>query len=316
MAELNPEFNNEIDASDLKFTSDTPATEPETPAEELIDTGAEQSATNEEVVEDGRSEQLNTELGVEDTPATPETEKPAAPAKPQSRFDARIAQLKEETRLANDRAFRLEQQLKAQEQAFSGVAEPKEEDFEKYSDYVKALHGYLDQQKQVEHTRKELGSTVDSITKGTDEFYRAKISEGFNTLGNDWLQKAVALGQVFDQHTEAYHAMFNSPEFVAISAFLGSNLAEAQRIRALDPQDQAREIIRLETRIQDGRNLTPVAQNLPKPVKPGTVSKAPAPAKQVLTGKTANQRISPERESMDQYASRRSKELRTERRHG
>ena len=90
-------------------------------------------------------------------------------------------------------------------------------------------------------------------------------------------------------------AIAHSEEGPEIAYYLGKNPAEAERISKLVPQLQLVELGKIVAKI-----TTPAPS--PKPV-----SAAPSPGKPIKAGSEAT--ISPEEESMEQYAARRKKEL-------
>lgn len=268
---------------------------------ELDETHLPPTETNEEEGFQKNSEQLEAEL-------KPEEEKPVEPevkAKTPSRLQSRIDQLVAGRSEAERRAQAAEGELNQLKAGYKD--EPKEEDFEHYRDYVKAAARFEVQQTRISDATQHVTESVQQIQTHNEEYQKIKMNEGVEAHA-DFAEKAVVLGQIFKPGMEAYDALFESTEFTDVAYFLSNNLAEAVRIANLPPRAQTREIFKLEAGFESGRQPTAVAQDLPKQAK--SVSAAPAPARQVLTGKTGVQRLSPDKESMDQYAARRQKELR------
>lgn len=107
------------------------------------------------------------------------------------------------------------------------------------------------------------------------------------------------------------HAIVASEHGPDIQYYLGKNPAEAQRISALSPVQQLVELGRLVAKFE-----TP-AKAVEPPEKPKPVlSAAPKPIKPLEAGSEAQSRKSPDEESMEEYATRRQKELAAERRPG
>lgn len=279
---------------------------PEAPATEADESHLEGTATNEAEGFQENSEQKAAELQAELDPEVTE-EKPAEEPKEKtpSRAQARFDQLTEQRRDAERRAFAAEQEL----QFFKSKLppEPNEDDFKYYKDFVRATSLWAANQAQIDVSLKQVKDSVQQIQSVDTEYQRVKMTDGVETYP-DFAEKAKALGQIFEPGMEAYDALFDSQFFPEVAYFLSNNLAEANRIAQLPTRQQTREIIKLESVVMKGETPTPLAQDLPKPVK--VVSAAPAPARQVLTGKIGSQRLDPNKETMEQYAARRSPELR------
>jgi hypothetical protein len=267
-----------------------------TPEESLARTNEDEGLTP-------NSEQLQAEL--EGKPE--EAEKPEEKEAPKvSRFQARIDNLVAARGDAERRAFAAESELQ-QLKSRSG-AEPKEEDFEHYRDYVKAAARFEVNQTRIADATQQVTDSISQLQTHGEEHQRLKMQEG-SDVHADFVDKAKVLGQILHPGMEAYDALFDSSEFTEVAYFLANNLTEAIRIAQLSPRAQAKEITKLEVAIESGRQPMSTVQDLPsKPVR--AVSAAPAPARRVLSGKNDSQRMSPEKESMEIYAARRLKEIR------
>lgn len=307
MAELNPAEVTEV----AQGTVDADAQ-----AAELVDSseGLEPELTNEGTVNPGNSDQLNEELGIltksNEIPAE-KVEAEVKPVKQPSRFQDRIDTLTKQRGDAETRAWRAESELQSLKTEFGKLGpEPDENNFEKYSDYVKAVTKWQTKAEQIELKTGQVQESVNEIQRTDREFQVAKMQDGMERYA-DFGQKAATLGRILEPGSEAYQALFESPEFVEVAYFLSNNLQEAARINQLPSRLQAREILKLEAKFETGGTPTPTAQPLPTPTPASKVSQAPAPARQVLTGKApGTQRVSPEKESMEAYAARRNREMR------
>jgi len=304
MAELNPDVNTEV----AQGTADADASAAELVA---VGEGLEPELTNEGTVNPSNSDQLNEELGIlpEETPADPVAETPKI--KGPSRFQDRIDTLTRQRGDAETRAYRSEAELQSLKTEFWKLGpEPKEDDFEKYGDYVKAITRYTAKAEAIELKTGQVQESINDIQRTDKEVQTAKMHDGMERYA-DFGLKAATLGRILEPGSEAYQALFESPEFVEVAYFLSNNLQEAARIYALPSRLQAKEILKLEAKFEAGGTPTPTAQPLPTPTPASKVSQAPAPARQVLTGKApGQQRVSPEKESMEAYATRRNRELR------
>jgi len=270
-----------------------------TPEESLARTNEDEGLTP-------NSEQLQEELGGktdDEKSEEPEEKEPPKVSRYQSRIDALVAARGD----AERRAFAAEAELQRLKSARTD--EPKEEDFEHYRDYVKAAARYEVQQTRISDTTKEVTDSVRQMQSHEENYQRIKMQEGAEAHA-DFVDKAKALGQIFQPGMEAYDTLFESNNFTEVAYFLASNLNEAVRIAQLPSRQQAKEITKLEIAFEAGSR--PAAQDLPeRPIK--AVSAAPAPARKVLSGKAESQRLNPEKETMLQYAERRTKELRGKR---
>jgi len=308
MAELNAALNNEV----AQGTVDADAQAAEIVA---AGEGLEPELTNEGTVNPGNSDQLNEELGIltATNEEAPEPIVEAPKVKTPSRFQDRIDVLTKQRGDAETRAYRAEAELQSLKSEFGKLGpEPKEDDFEKYSDYVKSVTKWTAKQEAIELKTGQVQESVNEIQRTDREFQTAKMHDGMERYA-DFGQKAATLGRILEPGSEAYQALFESPEFVEVAYFLSNNLQEAARIQQLPTRLQAKEILRLEAKFEGGVTPTPTAQPLPTPTPASKVSQAPAPARQVLTGKApGTQRVSPEKESMEAYAARRNRELRAQ----
>lgn len=326
MAELNPEFNNEVDLSAASTAITQPDADPlaaEADAgsqdgnatDEIVDVLSEPSLTNENDVPAEHGDQFlkengGTEGGEQPAP-TPAQPAAKTPSRLQQRIDGLIAD-----RVAAERqAGTIQKHYDNLVAALKGEKEPNEEDFEKYSDYVKALSRYTAKQEEITRVEKALEDTVEIGQKATLESHKARMYEGQEKFGEQFFKHVAPLADVFHSSSAAYHALFDSPEFANVANHLAHNITEAQRIAGLPASQQTREIIKLENRfagVVADKPPTP-PQVLPKPTPVGRVSQAPAPApaKTVLSGKAPGSgKPNPAKESMDDYASRRQRELR------
>lgn len=303
MAELNPEFNTEVDLSAVSTAVHQPDADPE------IDAGI--SETNEDDVPADNSEQyLDENIGEE--PEAPKAEPPVATKTP-SRLQSRIDGLVADKTAAERQATMLQVRLDNLHAALKGQKEPDEDDFEKYSDYVKALARYTAKQEEINRVEQAIEETVEVGQRATFESHKSRMLEGIEQFGEQFGAHVKPLADVFHVNSAAYAALFDSPEFANIANYLGHNIPEAQRIAGLSASQQTREIIKLENRFTGEVLQAPpkLPAALPNPTPAGRVSQAPAPApaRVVLTGKGPSS-IKPDKESMNEYATRRQRELR------
>jgi hypothetical protein len=232
-----------------------------------------------------------------------------APVK-QTPVQTRIDELTRNRREAERRAASAEAELERLRQVVAGDKEPNQEDFDDYSQYVKAVSKWAARQEKVAAKQEELEESRKSIDQGDFNFQMVRMQEGVDADPSFGL-KADKLAKVFTPAHEAYHSMFESEQFVPMVQYLSGNLNEAQRIANLSPRAQAREIMRLEDAIQGGqirpslpKQPANVAQN--SPLSRRTVSQAPAPVRTAGGRETVKKDLNSM--TMEEFAAHRKKQ--------
>jgi hypothetical protein len=154
---------------------------------------------------------------------------------------------------------------------------PKAESFATYEAYIEALNDWQYDQREAKRTAAETKTKNEATAKSQNEAWIEKVAEA-KTRHDDW--EDVVDGAVDVPMTGATRQtiveMDRGPDVVH---FLASNPEEAKRISKLAPFAQARELGKIEDK------LDPL--DAPEPTKKAAVTKAPAPAKTVR-GSSAN----------------------------
>lgn len=200
-------------------------------------------------------------------PEAPEAVTPEQAAKREGRrFERRLGKAYREAAEAKARADLLEKQINELNQRIAPkppvtAGEPTLEQFgfdtEKYASAVKE---FAKQQAIREYEATRQTEAQRQVVSRVSADWEAKSEKATDKY--DDYEAVVGDMKPVNPLTQAIMTAENGPE---IAYFLGKNLKEAQRIVALDPISQVREIGRLEAKL------------LAEPVKPKTPSKAPAP---------------------------------------
>jgi hypothetical protein len=181
---------------------------------------------------------------------------------------------------------------------------PREEDFADYSEYLKAVTRYEVKQELAEERRQHREQEIQRVQQ-TEEARKRELEESLMEKGN---QKYIDFEEVAEQTGEYLKAKNLKFSQVMVGALLeadnsqdivyhlGKNLEEAARIAALPPYAQAKEIGKLEEKL----NAQPKKQ----------ISKAPAPITPVSTGKASNDSALSDDLPIDEWIARRNKQVR------
>lgn len=280
---------------------------PEIDGEELqTDVDESLAQTNEDEVPAENSDQFNEENLIEEAPAVVE-EKPVVKT---SRFQERIDQLTEQKKSAEARAYSAGVQYQTLKHSLDQLTEPVPESYDDYKEFVRDMAKFVSAQQRVADKEAELITAATILKNHSSDSEQARMKAGLESYA-DFGDKAFELGKYLQPGTAAYEALFDSDQFVEVAYYLANNPNEAIRIAGLPARQQTREILKIETKFEGGVTPTPtvVSQRLPAAAK-GKVSAAPAPARQVLSGKGGGiSEANPAKESMEAYAARRQKEF-------
>ena len=197
-----------------------------------------------------------------------------------SEYEARIAEL--ESRLNGNN--KQQHQVQVEAQVVEELKEPNINDFEEYTDYVKALAKYEINQ---ENKALKLKSEEELIKKEAEQItakYRERVEDAKKRYGVDkWngLQK-IDLPLSIQMRAE----IMQSEVGPDILFYLYHNLEENKKINSLTPAGQIKELTKLELKISN--KLAEKAHKKGDEVKE-KISKAPAPVKPISSktdGKT------------------------------
>lgn len=156
------------------------------------------------------------------------------------------------------------------------MKEPVVEDFEEYKDYYKALAKYevVQERKAMEQRHEE--ATIRAEAQKLEAKYNERVEEAKKRYGSDKWQKAQQSDAplTLTMRSELIQSEFG-PDLVF---FLANNPEEARRIATSTPNQQIKELTKLEMRVKNklsARNGKEVIESK------GKVSKAPAPAQPI-----------------------------------
>jgi hypothetical protein len=262
------------------------------------------------------------------TPEEPEDppENAAEAGKPKSkgvqkRIDELVKQ-REEEKAEKLRLMALLEQLHKPKEEPKEVVEdeapqrPTRESFENPADYEAALADYADQKAAwsaktavrdalAEEARKREQQAIEESQKAVRESYASRVEKAVEKYPD---YKSVAESPDVTVSIAMAQAILHSENGPELAYHFGKNPAEAKRISSLNPVLQLVELGRIEAKL-----TAPVQkEDSPPPPSPKPVSKAPDPIKPLKTG-SEQLKKSPDEESMEEYAARRSKELAAER---
>ena len=268
--------------------------------EEVKEQGADAEAEGEstEAVDEGEIE-----TPADDAPAEVEVEgepeelvAKATPAT-KSRFQERINEVTAARRVAERRAFELEERNVALRAELAKLKPPVPEDFEDYALFVRAAAKYEAKAEKLELGNQAVQSEVQASQQAYQDFQITRYQEAAEEH-TGFAVKAKQIGDILTPQTEAYHALFEADNFGDL--VMSMTVEDARRISALSPRAQHKEILKLETQLEAGiLKLAAVKK----------VSKAPAPAAKVASGKTERARPNPDKMSMNDYAAMRQAQI-------
>ncbi len=303
----------EVNAPGLDVTSDMPsvAPSPDAPAVPPEDTLTSKDA-KEDSVATGEAEQL------EESATSTTDEQNGQPAGIPRGVGKRLAELTrlrdeadaraEAERTEKDRILKLlEDRLKPYEPEPAQDLEPEKPQrgaFADVNDWEQAVVDYADR-KAAWSSRQEIKAyserqqqeaqqrQIEEGNRAAQDAYKARV-DTYKAAHADY--EAVAERADVQVSMPMAAAIVHSEHGPAIQYYLGQNPAEATRIMALSPPQQLMALGRIEAQL-----------NAPAP-KPA-ISAAPKPIKPITPGSEPPHK-SPEDESMDEYATRRSREIR------
>lgn len=203
------------------------------------------------------------------TESAPAPEKPAEPEKPtteqpekagKNRYQRRLDTATRKFYEEKARADFLETQLKSQQPKTPVDGEPRLEQFSDIEEYAKAKGKFEREQGIKEYVANQQAQTA---------------KQAQDRLVSEWAKKADAGMEKYNDFEEVVGNLTPTTPWAAaimqaenaeeVAYYLGTHLAEAQAIIALDPFSQIRAIGRLEAKLMS------------EPAKPKTPSQAPAP---------------------------------------
>jgi hypothetical protein len=246
----------------------------------------------------------------EEPVATTEKSEPETPSD-EEQAESKVFTQEEVDKIVQKRLSKLERKLERQQieqetrakvqqeqqvQAPSDDPEPKESEFESYSDYLKALAKHearaivraerqaevdkAARQSQISAQEREAARQQELIEKGEEKY--DDFEEVIKADRNEYSRAA-------------YLAMLESDISADLLYHLASNPEEGKRIAALPAFAQAKEIGKLEDKL------------LAKPKK--QISKAPEPINPVTSGKASNDTVLSDDLPLDEWVRRRNKQL-------
>jgi hypothetical protein len=249
----------------------------------------------------------------DDPPAEPEPKKAKGV---QKRIDELTRQREDERRRAEAAEARLDRALSALERPKLEVKDDDQEPQKPQRDpndpegYDGALEKYVTDRASWIARREVKASIAEEDKKRLD----ARLAQDMEQARTSYKTRVEKAKEKYPDYSEVAespdvqvtphmaNAIFYSEDGPDIAHFLGKNPAEAERISKLLPQLQLVELGKISQRIS-----TP-------PTSAKSVSAAPAPGKPIKASSEVSK--SPEEESMEEYASRRKKQLAEERRPG
>ena len=149
----------------------------------------------------------------------------------------------------------LEQQIKQQTPKEPG--EPKEDDFETYDEYIRAL-GRWEAKKEYEAQKTEEEKQREAVTRQQkeQEFVRRSVEVKAKYEDFDMVRMNAILSEPMES------AIISSELGPEVLYYLGNHVDESYNISQMDPINAARELGRIEAKI----SLTPKSSNAPKPI--------------------------------------------------
>lgn len=302
----------ETKAPALSATSDIPVieTKPDaSPAKDPKPEVAKPAAEDTAAPVEGKTGEDVPADDLEQPESTSASDKPKPAKGVQKRLDELTRQAREAERreqAALEREARLMALVEAKDKPkptdATEPAKPKREDFgsdEQYDDARiefagkhaewRVTNAY--ESKQKEEREKQEQASIAEQSRKVQQAYVTRVDK-FKETHPDYSE--VAESPDVSVSIPMAHAIAHSEHGPALAYHLGSNPDEAKRISQLPPPVQLMELGKLEVKLTSS------------PAKP--VSAAPAPIKPIKPG-TETPTLSPEEESMEQYANRRKKEM-------
>jgi hypothetical protein len=231
------------------------------------------------------------EVKPEEKPTEPDPEK----RKESRRVERKIGKMYQRMAEATARADLLERQLNELKQpARTATTDgaPKLENYSTIEEYAKAY---------AEHEKSN------AITEFKAKQQEETQAQARTRLATEWEQKAAKGSDKYDDYDEVVGdlkpttpwamALMQADNAEEIAYHLGKNIKEAQRIAALDPMSQIREIGRLEARLQLQPQKSKAPSTAPDPIKP-------------LTGTSVAESGPSEEQDMATWIKARNKQLR------
>lgn len=251
-----------------------PAEEPEAEPEEAEEAAEGEEAKGEE------QEEPEQEAGESEES---EEEKPRRRRR-RSRRDRALAELRRENE-------EIRRQLEEMRQS-RRPAEPREQDFPDYSDYLRARDEFSREQGRREasaEAEKQREAAERQRAQTAMQERARKFTEDGQAKYGDFFQVALNSDN-FDPSPEVAQVILDSDRAVDVAYYIGKHPDVAERLEAMTPTQAAREIGRIEARLDQ-----------PTPKKPPA---APNPVKPVGSGNEPR-RPNPETISTDEYIKRR-----------
>jgi hypothetical protein len=186
----------------------------------------------------------------------------------------------------------------------STESEPREEDFADYGEFIKAAARYAANQviakEREEQKEKETRSKYEKEEARRDELSE-RLSDNGHDKYDDFDEVAESTGDLLRSKGLSFSnammgALLEAENSHDIVYYLGKNPDEATRIANLTPYAQAKEIGKLEDKL----NAVPKKQ----------ISKAPEPITPVSTGKASNDSALTDDLPIDEWMARRNKQAR------
>ena len=195
-------------------------------------------------------------------------------------LQADIAKLEEQRKKAEEQArYWRQQKAEARAEYFKSrkpdepqtpsapvdLKEPRETDFDDYSDYTKALTDYRVEVKQREwiEQQKQQKQNIQYQARMT------KLQEGINSgyaKYDDF--EEVALSQTVPITPAIAEILAETDNPADVAYYLGKNRTEAVSISRMTPVGAARAIAKIETKLEAGQQPAKTTTQAPKPIKP------------------------------------------------
>lgn len=231
---------------------------PESPAEPPQEVKPTEQAPVTEGADKEQAEPLTT---------TKESEKPEEKVSPR-RFERRIDRVTKRAAEAEAKAEALARELnewKSKQTPATDPLEPKMADFTDIEEYAKAKAEY-----KVTQDRKERETKLQA----------EQVEKSRQTLESSWAEKSIQGEDKYDDFAEIVGdlkpttpwaiAIMEAENAADVAYYLGKHLKEAQRIIALPPVSQIREIAKLEARLLTQTETPKKPSQAPKPITPVT----------------------------------------------
>lgn len=306
--------------SDMPVIETKPDASPDKPESKPAPEAAKPEAKADDPAAPEKAKEVETESaeGLEQPESTSASDKPKPAKGVQKRLDELTRQAREAERreqAALEREARLLALVEAKEKPKetqpdpTEPVEPKREDFADDTTYTRALVKHAGEHAEWKVTQKyeakskaeqekQAQASIASETQKVQQAYVTRV-EKFKETHSDYSE--VAESPDVSVSIPMAHAIAHSDHGPALAYHLGQNPDEAKRISQLSPPLQLMELGKLEVKLTAS------------PAKP--VSAAPPPPKPLKAG-SETPTITPEEESMEQYAARRNKEEAAKRRPG